>query len=62
MGFVERLEKLDRRIIYWFLFAIIALLYIRPLGLPLIPSQQTKDALPVRKTPSRRHRRRGIEC
>jgi len=44
MGFVERLERLDRRVIFWALFLLVALVYLRPLGLPLIPGRQTISA------------------
>jgi hypothetical protein len=40
--FFDRLETIDRRILYWVLFIVLMLPYIRPLGLPITISPTTR--------------------
>lgn len=39
----EKLEHLDRRYYYWIIFVILAVPYIKPIGLPITVKPSTKD-------------------
>jgi hypothetical protein len=41
MGLIEKMESVDRRVIWWILVAVIAYAYIRPMGLPIMVSEST---------------------
>jgi len=42
-GIWHRLQNIDRRIIYWILFIILAIPFISPLGLPVAISPQSQS-------------------
>ena len=54
MGAMQRLEKLDRRIIYLIAIIVVSYVTVRPIGLPLLVSQTSKhmyeilQAVPMR--------------
>jgi hypothetical protein len=39
----DRLQTIDRRIIYWILFILIAVPFLRPIGIPVFVTKQSQD-------------------
>lgn len=41
----DRLQRIDRRVIYWLLFILLIIPFLRPLGLPISISPQTRSLI-----------------